>query len=266
MIHPTAIVHPNAKLDPTVQVGPYAVIDAGVELGAQCVVGPHAYLTGLTVIGPRNRFFAGCVIGEAPQDLKYKDEPTRVRIGADNVFREHVTVHRSTTAEGETLIGSGNFFMANSHVGHNSRVGDLVILANGVLLAGHVQIFDRAFLSGNCLVHQFTRVGTLALMQGGTAVSKDVAPYTVVRGANRICGLNIIGMRRAGLTAEERLQVQRLYRALFRQGAIFKAALAAARQQFPCAPCQGFLDFVAGSKRGVCFENGHSSTAGSDAE
>jgi len=171
MIHPTALIHPQAKLDATVQVGPYAVIDGGVELGAHCVVGPHVYLTGLTTIGARNRFHAGCVIGDAPQDLKYQDEPTRLLIGDDNVFREHFTVHRSNQAAGATVIGSHSFLMASSHVGHNCRLGDHVILANGALLAGHVTVQDRAFISGNCLVHQFARVGTLAIMRGGAAIS-----------------------------------------------------------------------------------------------
>src|ERR1044072_8010525 len=119
MIHPTAIIHPKAKLDSTVQIGPYAVIDEGVELGAHCVVGPHVYLTGQTNIGARNRFHAGCVIGDAPQDLKYKDEPTGLRIGDDNVFREHMTAHRSAKVGEETMIGSNNFLMAHAHVAHN---------------------------------------------------------------------------------------------------------------------------------------------------
>ena len=164
MIHPKAIIHPKAKLDATVQVGPYAVIDAGVELGAECVVGPYVYLTGLTTIGVGNRFHAGCVIGDAPQDLKCKNEPTRLRIGDINVFREHVTIHRSNKTAEDTVVGSDNFFMANSHVAHNCTVGDRVILANGALLGGHAVVQDRAFISGNGLVHQFTRVGTLALM------------------------------------------------------------------------------------------------------
>jgi UDP-N-acetylglucosamine acyltransferase len=253
VIHPTAIVHPNAKLDPTVQVGPYAVIDEGVQVGPECIIGPHAYLTGLTVIGARNRFFAGAVIGEAPQDLKYKDEPTRVQIGDDNVFREHVTVHRSTTTDGVTVIGSGNFLMANAHIGHNSVVGNHAILANNVCLGGHVQVEDRAFLSGNCLVHQFVRVGTLALMQGGSAISKDLAPYTIARARNDICGLNIVGLRRAGVTSAERLELKKLYHALFLKGAVFKAALASARETFTSAPSRKFIDFVAATKRGVCF-------------
>ncbi|HLZ54804.1 MAG TPA: acyl-[acyl-carrier-protein]--UDP-N-acetylglucosamine O-acyltransferase, partial [Verrucomicrobiae bacterium] len=154
MIHPTAIIHPKAKLDSTVRVGPYAVIDEGVELGAGCVVGPHVYLTGLTTIGTGNQFHAGCVIGDAPQDLKYQGEPTRLRIGDHNVFREHVTVHRSTKADAETIIGSHNFLMASTHVAHNCVMGDHVIMANGAVLGGHAEVQDRAFLSGNCCVHQ----------------------------------------------------------------------------------------------------------------
>ena len=175
MIHKTAVIHPKAKLDATVQVGPYAVIDENVELGANCVVGPHVYLTGVTKIGSHNKFHAGCVIGDAPQDLKYKNEPTRLRIGDDNVFREHVTVHRSTSVDGETIIGSHNFLMANCHVGHNSQLGDHIIIANGALLGGHVTVQDRAFISGNCLVHQFTRIGTLTMMQGGSGVGQGFA-------------------------------------------------------------------------------------------
>ena len=252
MIHPTAIVHPRAQLDSSVQVGPYCVIDEGVEIGAGCVLGPHAYFTGGTSIGARNRFFAGCVIGEAPQDFKYKDEPTRLRIGDDNVFREHVTVHRSTKTGEETVIGSQNFLMAGAHVGHNARIGNAVILANGALLGGHAEVADRAFISGTCLVHQFVRVGPLALMQGGAALSKDLPPYTVARGYNRICGLNTVGLRRAGFKPAERLELKQLYRALFRAGVNLRQAAQAARSDYSSAPALVLLDFVATSKRGVC--------------
>ena len=266
MIHPTAIVHPKAKLDPTTQVGPYAVIDEGVEVGPHCVVGPYVYLTGLTLIGSHNQFHAGCVIGEAPQDLKYTDAPTRLRIGSYNVFREHVTVHRSNKVEEETVIGSYNFLMAHSHIGHNVRLGDQVILANGALLAGHVVVGDRAFISGNCLVHQFVRVGALALMQGGSAISKDLPPYTVARGDNHICGLNIIGLRRAGFTAETRLELKRLYLALFRSSQNLRAALEAARKQFTSDQAKLLLDFVANSKRGVCADVSKEADLDSDDE
>jgi UDP-N-acetylglucosamine acyltransferase len=223
-------------------------------------VGPHAYLTGATRIGAGNRFGAGCVIGEAPQDLKYHGERTGLRIGDNNVFREHVTVHRSNKAAEETVVGSNCFLMANCHVGHNSRVGNQVIIANGALLGGHVEVEDRALISGNCCVHQFVRVGTLAMMQGGSAISKDLPPFTVARGENGICGLNIVGLRRAGLTAEERLELKRIYHVLFLQGSNLRSAVAKAQEQFISGPAKTLLSFIAASKRGVCAHRGHSST------
>ena len=264
MIHSTAIIHSQARLDPTVNVGPYAVIDEGVELGAQCVVGPHVYLTGRTTIGAHNAFHAGCVIGDAPQDLKYKGEPTRLRIGDHNVFREHFTAHRSNKADAETVIGSHNFLMAHSHVGHNCRLGDHIIIANGVLLAGHVEVGDRAFISGNCLVHQFCRVGTLALMQGGSAISKDLAPFTVALRDNEICGLNVVGLRRAGFTAEQRLELKRLYRALFRSGKNLRAAAEAARKNFTSPAAKIMLEFITAAGRGVCSEAGGAADGNED--
>ncbi len=258
MIHPTAVVHPNAKLDSTVQVGPFAVIDEGVALGAHCVVGPHVHLTGLAAIGAHNRFHAGCVIGDAPQDLKYDGTPTRLRIGDHNVFREHCTVNRSTRPDAETVIGSRNFFMQHSHVAHNCVVGDDVIVAGGALLAGHVEVHDRAFISGNCLVHQFSRVGTLAMMQGGSAISQDLPPFTVASRINEMCGLNVVGLRRAGFSAEQRLELKQLYRALFRGGRPLREALAEARSHFNGAAAKTLLDFVAAAKRGVCADAGRS--------
>ncbi len=256
MIHPTAIIHPQAKLDPTVCVGPYAVIDEGVELGPDCVVGPYVYLTGHTRVGAGNHFFAGAVVGEAPQDLKYKGAASRVEIGERNTFREHVTVHRASEAGEATVIGSHNLLMAHCHVAHNCIVGDHVIVANGALLGGHVTVDARALISGNCLVHQFVRVGTLAMMQGGSAISKDLPPYTIARGDNGICGLNSVGMRRAGMSAADRLELRRLYHALFRAGVNLRPALAKARKQFSSAPAKVMLDFLAGSKRGVCADVG----------
>lgn len=252
MIHPTAIVHPKAKLDSTVRVGPYAVIDEGVELGAECVVGPHVYLTGQTVIGARNTFHAGCVIGDAPQDLKYKGEPTGLRIGGSNVFRENVTVHRSATATEKTVVGSNCFLMANCHVAHNCQLADGIIIANGSMLAGHVIVENRAVISGACCVHQFVRIGTLALMQGLSGVSKDVPPFTIATAVNQICGLNVIGLRRAGFTPEHRLEVKQAYHTLFRRDNRLETALAEAREKYSSPAARTLIDFVAASKRGVC--------------
>jgi UDP-N-acetylglucosamine acyltransferase len=256
VIHPTAVIHVDAKLDPTVRVGPYAVIDAGVEIGPHCVIGPHAYLTGLTRIGANNKFFAGCVIGEAPQDLKYKGAPSSLRIGDYNVFRECVTVHRANLETDQTSIGSHNLLMAHCHIAHDCRLGNYVIVANGALVGGHVHVGDRALISGNCLVHQFVRVGTLAMMQGGSAISKDLPPYTVARGDNTICGLNTIGLRRAEFDPSVRLELKQLYRALFRAGLNLRKAVVVARDKFTSEPARIMLDFIAASKRGVCFDAG----------
>jgi UDP-N-acetylglucosamine acyltransferase len=264
MIHKTAIIHPKAKLDPMVQVGPYVVIDEGVELGAHCVVGPHVYFTGLTTIGAYNHFHAGCVIGDAPQDLKYKGEPTRLRIGDHNVFREHVTVHRSTELDAETVIGSHNFLMANCHVGHNCHLGDHIIIANGALLGGHAVVQDRAFISGNCCVHQFCRVGTLAMTQGGSVITQDLPPFTMMHRVNELCGLNSVGLRRAGFTAGQRLELKRLYHLLFRSGKNLRAAVAEARENNASAPANILLDFITETKRGVCADVGHASGENED--
>ncbi len=252
MIHPTAVIHPGAKLDSTVRVGPYTVIDGEVVLGAHCVVGPHVYLTGRTVLGTHNVIHAGAVIGDAPQDLKYNGEPTGLRIGDHNVFHEHVTVHRSAKVTEDTLVGSHNFLMAGSHVAHNCQVGNHVIMANGALLAGHVTVHDRVFISGNALVHQFVRVGTLALMQGGAAISKDLPPFTIASGINSLCGLNSVGLRRAGFNPEQRLELKRLYHQLFRRNGSFSAALAQARAEFHSPGAVQLLEFIGASKRGWC--------------
>lgn len=252
MIHPTAIVDPKAEVDSTCRVKPYAVIDANVKVGANCEVGPHVHLTGHTEIGANNRFYTGCVIGEAPQDLKYKNDPTRVRIGANNVFREHVTIHRSAKMEEDTVVGSNNFLMANSHVGHNCQLGNHIIIANGALLGGHVTVHDRVFISGNCLLHQFVTVGTLALMQGGAAISKDLAPFTVAMYVNEVAGLNIIGLRRAGLTAADRLEVKRAFKSIFRSDVPIRKAAEQAAGQFSNRHALTLIDFVRASKRGVC--------------
>lgn len=256
MIHPSAVIHPKARLHPTVCVEPFAVIDEGVEIGAHCVIGPHVYLTGLTTIGTHNRFHAGCVIGDTPQDVKYDGVPTSLRIGSHNLFREHVTVHRSTRVGEETIIGSHNFLMANCHVAHNCQLGDHLIIANGGLLGGHVMVGDRAFISGNCLVHQFVRVGTLAIMQGGSAISKDLPPFTMSLRVNEICGLNTLGLRRAGYTEAQRLELRQVYHALFRSGDNLRAAVTAARKRFSSAAAKTMIEFVAGAKRGVCADVG----------
>lgn len=264
MIHPTAVIHPEAQLDPTVDVGPYAVIDAGVKIGPGCKIGPHAHITGITTMGANNVVHSGAVIGDAPQDLKYKDEPTRLRIGDKNVFREHVTIHRSNKLEEDTVIGSENFFMAGSHVGHNCQIGNNNILANAAMLAGHVTLQDRIFISATCMLHQFVRIGTLALMQGGSGVSKDLPPFTIATGVNTMCGLNVVGLRRAGYNSEQRLELKKLYHTLFRSDKLFRERLEEAKANFSGDVSKVMLDFISSSKRGVVPDSGRA--GGDDAD
>ncbi len=261
LIHPTAVIASGAILGADCRIGPHAVIDEHVVLGAGCVVGPGAYLTGHTQVGAGNHFHAGVVIGDTPQDLKYTGAPTRLCIGNGNHFREHVTVHRSNKLEEDTVIGDRNFFMAGSHVGHNCVIGSDNILANGALLAGHVTLTDRAFISGNCLVHQFCRIGRLAMMQGGSAISKDLPPFCVARGDNGMAGLNTVGLRRAGFTADQRLQLRRLFHVLFRSGLRLSHSLIAARDTFPEPAAQEVIAFVAASRRGICTATGRRNEA-----
>jgi UDP-N-acetylglucosamine acyltransferase len=264
MIHQTAIIDPAAEIDSSCEIGPYAIIDANVRVAKGCKIGPHVHLTGHTEIGANNRFYTGCVIGEAPQDLKYKNEPTRLRIGESNVFREYVTIHRSAKLDEDTVMGSNNFLMANCHVGHNCLLGNHIIIANGALIAGHVTIEDRVFISGNCMVHQFVRIGALALMQGGSGVSKDLPPYTIARGNNHIAGLNIIGLRRAGLSPADRLELKRAYKLLFRNNLPIRKAAESAALQCSNLHSRALIDFVRASKRGVCADTSQAQPGNDD--
>ena len=256
VIHPTAIIHSTAELGSGTIVGPYCVIGEKVTLGEGCILDPHVHIKRCVKTGNQNRFHSGSAIGDDPQDLKYKDAETWLILGDNNVIRENVTLHRSNKPEEHTTIGSENYFMAGSHVGHNSQIGDKVILANGALIGGHVTIGDRVFISGNCLVHQFARIGKLALMQGGAGISKDLPPFTIARGNNGICGLNVVGLRRASISSEERLDLKRLYHLLFREGQKMSDAVAAARMQFTSPGSTELIDFVASSTRGVCRDTG----------
>jgi len=228
------------------------VIEDGVVVGPQCRLWPHVHLCGLTSIGAGNRFHTGCVIGNIPQDLKFKGDATHLRIGDHNTFRENVTVNRSTSPEGVTVIGSHNLLMAGAHVGHDCAVGNHTIIVNGALLGGHVEVGDRAVISGNCCVHQFVRVGTLAMMQGGSAISKDLPPYTVARHTNELAGLNTIGLRRAGLTSEQRLELRQVFHQLFRSGRALQEAVREARGRFESPAAMVMIEFAASTRRGLC--------------
>jgi UDP-N-acetylglucosamine acyltransferase len=251
-IHPTALVAPEADLGDDVEVGPFVVIEGAVRLGPGCVIRPYAYLIGPLTLGRGNKVFSGAVLGERPQHLKYNGEPTAVEIGDDNVFREHVTVHRGTTQSWKTVIGSRNMLMAGAHVAHDCRVGDGCILANGALLGGHCVVGDGAYLSGNCAVHQFVHVGRLALLSGASATSKDIPPFIVQQNVNTVVGVNVVGMRRAGMSGADIDAVRRAYHIIFREGLTLPNALARLDAELgTVGAVRELVDFIRGSSRGI---------------
>lgn len=253
-IHPTALIDSDARLAPDVDVGPFAVIGPQVELAEGVRIGPHAVIASHTRIGAGTRVHAHAVIGDVPQDVAFKDAPTWVEIGRNVIIREGVTIHRGTKPDTVTRVGDGCFLMANSHLAHNVELGPRVIVANGALLAGYVVVGAAAFISGNVLIHQFCHVGRLAMLSGGSGISQDVAPFCTTYSAarNRLAGLNIIGMRRAGFSPEERLQVKRAFRLLFRSGLAPAEAVARIREAFSSGPAREMADFAESSKRGLC--------------
>jgi UDP-N-acetylglucosamine acyltransferase len=225
-IHPTAIISEEAELADNVGVGAYAIIEGRVTLGPDCVVRPHAILCGPLIMGRGNTVYSGAVLGERPQHLKYNDEPTSLEIGEYNIFREHVTIHRGTTHSQVTRIGSHNFFMINSHVAHDCRIGNHCILTNGALVAGHCTLQDNVYLSGNSAVQQFIRIGRLAFLSGCSATTKDIPPFIMQQSINTVVGVNVIGMRRAGMSSAQINGVREAFRILFREGLSLSAAIA----------------------------------------
>lgn len=254
-IHPTAIVDVNAELG-DVEIGPYAIVGAGVTLADGVVVGPHAVLHGPLAIGEATRIHAHVVLGDLPQDLKHDPSaPTRTEIGARNVFREFVSVHRgSSGGRGLTSIGDDNYFMANSHVAHDCRVGSGTMFANSAAIAGHVQVGDGAILGGLCAVHQHSRVGRLSMIGGGAMCAQDVPPFVMAQGDRaRLFGLNIIGLRRAGASDAVIGALKDAWRTLFVEGLPKKAASARVAEAHGRVPeVAELLAFIAASERGVC--------------
>jgi UDP-N-acetylglucosamine acyltransferase len=254
-IHPTAIVSPRAELDSSVEVGPYAIIEEHVRIGAGTRVMAHAFLTGHTEIGRDNRIHMGAVIGHEPQDVKFQPSTrTFLRIGDRNIFREYCTVHRATDPESATVIGNDCFLMATAHVGHNCVIGNQVIICNGALVAGYVHVGDRAFLSGCVLIHQFTHVGRLAMFSGGARVSMDVPPFTLAAERNEVHALNMVGLKRAGLSPAAIAELKTLFKLFYRSGLNGTQALAEASRAnaFATAEAKEFMEFVRHSPNGIC--------------
>jgi UDP-N-acetylglucosamine acyltransferase len=254
MIHPSAIVHPGAKLGQDVEIGPYAVIGEHVEIADNSSIGSHTVVTGHTRIGRHNRIYPHAVIGGEPQDKKYAGEPTRLEIGDHNVIREFCTLNTGTVQDvGVTRVGDHNWIMAYVHMAHDSQVGSHSILANMVTLAGHVTVHDHAILGGGTMVHQFCRVGAHAFTAGGSIVLRDVPPFVMASGNSaEPHGINVEGLRRRAFSAQAIEQIRRAYKTLYKSGlSLEEAKQALHAQAAECPELAIFVEFLDSSKRSI---------------
>jgi UDP-N-acetylglucosamine acyltransferase len=253
-IHPTAIIDAKAELDSSVEVGPYSVIGANVKIDAGTRVAGHVIINGPTTIGKNNHIFQYSSLGEAPQDKKYRDEPTLLEIGDNNTIREFCTFNRGTIQDkGTTKIGSDNWIMAYVHIAHDCDVGNHTILANNSSLAGHVDIADHAILGGFTLIHQFCKVGSHVITAVGSVVFKDIPPYITAAGYDaKPHGINAEGLKRRGFSADSILQIKRAYKALYRNGLTLEEAKIELAAMQATTPEIGLLtDFLNVSTRGI---------------
>jgi UDP-N-acetylglucosamine acyltransferase len=254
-VHPTAIVHPRAKIAPGVKIGAYSLIGENVQIGKDTVIESQVVLEGWSEIGERCHISPFVSIGAPPQHLRYRGEPTQVIIGNDNRIREFVTINRGTAEGGcKTVLGHGNFIMAYSHVAHDCKVGNQVIMANGSTLAGHIEVEDFAIVGGLVAIHQFVRVGRHAIIGGASAVPKDVPPYMVAAGNRaRLFGLNLVGLKRHRFPEATMAALKQAYRILFRSHLTLTKAMEKVRAEVPDLPeIRHLLNFLKNSKRGVC--------------
>lgn len=266
MIHPTAVVDPAAEIDASATIGPHAVIEGPVRIGAETRVMAHAVLRGATQLGRRNVVHPGAVLGGEPQDLAFSGAETFLTVGDDNVFREHVTVHRGTAPASATVVGNGNYFMQSAHVAHNCRIGDATIVAGGALLAGHVDLADHAFVSGNCVVHQHVRIGRFALLRGLSRTSRDVPPFCLMDGTHTVRGVNVVGLRRAGFDAARVRAIRHAVGMLFGRPRNLGLALAELDADATTEDVRELVAFIRASQRGVAVAPRAPGRAASDAD
>jgi len=248
-------ISPKAQIAQGVEIGPFCVIESDVVIGDRCRLASGVVIRSGTRLGPDNRIFEGAVIGGLPQHVRIPENPGLVVIGAGNVIREHVTVHRSLYSSEATQIGDNNLLMVNVHVAHDCRLGSHIVVANNTMLAGHVEVGDRAYLSGAVAVHQFCRIGPYAMVGGQAHITQDVPPYVTVDGlSSRIVGLNLVGLRRAGFSSKDILQLKKAYRVIYRSGLKWEEILEVLRSEFAEGPAALFYPFLASSKRGIVSE------------
>ncbi len=250
-IHPTAIIHSEAKIGRHVEIGPYVVIEEHVEVGDGTQILHGAHLTGWTTIGKENRIHVGAVLGHEPQDRTFK-KSTRsyLTLGDRNIIREYVTIHRGTKPESKTVLGNDNFLMALSHIGHNCEIGNNVVIVNGTALGGYVEVEDDAFISGNCGIHQFCRIGTLAMIGAVTMVTTDIPPYMLVD-SKQGSSVNQVGMRRKHFPESVEREIKGAFRCLCRSGLNTTQALSKIEELYSSPEVKHLVAFIRSSKRGI---------------
>ena len=253
-IHPTAIVDPRAQIGANVEIGPFSVIGAQTVIGERTVIQSHVAIEEEVFIGAGNFIGHGAIIGAPPQDLSFSPErKTKIDIGNENVIREYCTIHRGSAEGSATKIGDKNFFMAGAHVGHNCEIGNNVIIANNCLLGGHVRVGDGAFLGGGGIFHQHMHIGRLALTQGGSGFSKDIPPFVIAAEINYVFGVNVVGLRRAGFSGQDRNEIKAAFKLLYTSGLNISQALEKADTMKFGKAAREFFEFVANAKkRGIC--------------
>jgi UDP-N-acetylglucosamine acyltransferase len=250
--HPTAIVSSKAKIAGDTVIGPYAVIEDDVTIQPGCMLHAGAYICSGTTIGKNCIIYMGACLGNQPQDLAYKDAKSYLVVGDKNVFREYTTIHRGTADGTATVVGNNNYFMCGAHVAHNCKIGNNVIICNNALLAGYVEVEDAAFISAACLIHQFVRIGTLAMIAGGVRLNKDFPPYMSTGADNIVESYNIIGLRRAGLNTKTRDAIKQAYRILYRDNLNTSNAIERLSAMEQSQHIKHLIAFIRSSKRGVC--------------
>jgi UDP-N-acetylglucosamine acyltransferase len=254
-IHPSAIVSPSAQVGSDVRIGPYTIVEADAVLGPGCVLDSRVTVKEGTVLGANNHIFDGAVVGGLPQHVHVPEQPGKVVIGSDNTIRENVTIHRALVPDHATVIGDHCLLMVNAHVAHECHLGNYVIVTNNAMLAGHVHVEDRAYISGAAGIHQFCRVGTLAMVGGQAHLSQDVPPYVTVDGlSSLVVGLNKIGLRRAGYNPATIQQIKDAYRVIYRSGLRWAEILEQLRTHFMAGPAAVFYEFLSTTARGIVSE------------
>ncbi len=254
-VAPTARVHPDAIISPGAVIGEYCVIEQDVIIGACTRLEPYVYVKRWTTLGERNQISAGTVLGTDPFDKAFTGERSYLRIGSDNTIREHYTISRGTKPESVTEIGDSNFIMSSGHIAHNAKIGNNVVIASCALVAGHVEIEDQAFVSGGVVIHQFSRIGRLAMIGGNTRVNLDAPPYFLYSGFDiQPKGLNLVGLRRSGFSADEIGNLKKAYRILYRSGLKLKEALRRIESEIDSEHARHMVAFVRASERGICRE------------